>query len=236
MTGGLQWQVFLREYESGHTYLGWLVSAWGWTLAVAGGGLAVALAVGAAVGVARTTPVRWLAALGDAWTELFRNVPLLVQVFLWYYALPAFFPALQSVPGFLLVVLALGFYTSGRVSEQVKAGIQAIPGGQRGAGLALGLTLAQTYRHVLLPRALRILMPPLTSEAMAIVKNSSVAFAVSIPDLTMFAMQAQEETSRGIEIYAGVTAVYFATALAVGRIAGLIERRLRVPGLAGAKA
>jgi glutamate/aspartate transport system permease protein len=234
MNGGLHWQVFLQDYEDGHTYLSWLVSAWGWTIAVALGGLAVALAAGTVAGIARTTPVRALALAGDAWTEAFRNVPLLVQVFLWYYALPAFVPALQAVPGYLMVVLALGFYTSGRISEQVKAGILAIPAGQRGAALALGLTLPQAYRHVLLPRAIRLLMPPLTSEAMAIVKNSSVAFAVSIPELTMFAMQAQEETARGIEIYAAVTAVYFASALAVARLAGLVERALRVPGLAGA--
>ena len=146
--------------------------------------------------------------------------------------LPQIFPALQKLPILLLVVFALGFFTSARVAEQVKAGIQALPRGQRMAGLAMGLTLAQTYRHVLLPMALRIVVPPLTSESMNIIKNSAVAFAVSIAELTMFAMQAQEETSRGVEIYLAVTGLYFLSALVVNRVAGLIERAMRVPGLA----
>ncbi|MEP6502587.1 MAG: amino acid ABC transporter permease [Betaproteobacteria bacterium] len=236
MNDAWQWQVFLRPYDGVHTYLGWMMSAWGWTLAVSLCALLVALVAGTAVGVARTVATGWIAFVGDAWTELFRNVPLLVQVFIWYYVLPTLVPALQAAPPFALVVLALGVYTSARIAEQVKAGIQAIAGGQRLASLALGLTAAQTYRHVLLPHAARILLPPLTSEAMAIVKNSSVAFAVSIPDLTMFAMQAQEETARGVEIYLGVTALYGVSSLAVNRIARWLELRLQVPALMGARA
>jgi len=236
LNGSWQWQIFLREYGGGKTYLGWMFSAWGWTLSVALSALVVSLLVGSMVGVARTAPMRWLVLLGDAWTELFRNIPLLVQVFLWYLALPALLPILKAVPSFVLVVLALGFYTSARISEQVRAGIQSLPKGQRLAGLAIGLTLLQTYQYVLLPHAYRILIPPLTSEAMNIVKNSSVAFAVSIPELTMFAMQAQEETSRGIEIYLAVTVLYFVSAFAVNRIAAVIEKKMRIPGMFGAKA
>ena len=171
--------------------------------------------------------------LGNAWTELFRNIPLLVQVFLWYYVLPQLIPPLKQVSSFVLMVLALGFFTSARVAEQVKAGIQALPKGQRYAGLAMGLTLPQTYRYVLLPMALRIVIPPLTSESMNIVKNSSVAFAISIAELTMFARQAGEETSRNIEIYLAVTALYFLSAFIISRVALFIERRLQVPGMIG---
>jgi len=117
----------------------------------------------------------------------------------------------------------------------VRAGIQSLPKGQTYAGLATGLTRLQTYRYVLLPMAFRIIIPPLTSESMNIIKNTSVAFAVSIAELTMFAMQAQEETSRGVEIYLAVTLLYFVSAFAVNRIAALIERRVQVPGLLGAK-
>ena len=140
----------------------------------------------------------------------------------------------RSLPSFVMVVAALGFFTSARVAEQVRAGIQSLPRGQRYAGLALGLTLPQTYRFVLLPMAFRIILPPLTSEAMNIVKNSSVAFAVSVSELTLFAMQAQEETSRGMEIYLAVTLLYAASAFAVNRVFALIERRLRVPGFIAA--
>ncbi len=226
-----EWQVFLQQTGGGQTYLRWLMSAWGWTLSVAACSLVVALLVGTLMGIARTTPSRALVFLGNAWTELFRNIPLLVQVFLWYHVIPSLFTSLRSLPSFVLVVFALGFFTSSRISEQVKAGIQALPKGQRYAGLALGLTLAQTYRYVLLPMAFRIVIPPLTSEAMNIIKNSSVAFAVSIAELTMFAMQAQEETARGIEIYLAVTGLYFISAFAVNRAALVLESRVQVPGL-----
>ncbi len=228
------WRVFLDDTGGGRTYLAWMFSAWGWTLSVAAGGLVIALVVGSLMGILRTTPSRLLVFIGDAWTELFRNVPLLVQLFIWYHVIPSIFLSLRSVPSFVLVVFALGFFTSARVAEQVRAGIQALPKGQRYAGLAMGFTLPQTYRYILLPMAYRIVIPPLTSESMNIIKNSSVAFAVSISELTMFAMQAQEETSRGIEIYLAVTALYFVSAFAVNRLALLLENRLAIPGAAAA--
>jgi glutamate/aspartate transport system permease protein len=242
------WQVFCKStLEETHysscfgpngdtTYFQWLLSAWGWTLSVAVLALIVALVAGSLIGILRTTPHKGLVFFGNTWTEGFRNEPLLVQVFIWYHVLPSIFISLRSVPSFILVVFALGFFTSARISEQVKAGIEALPKGQRYAGLAMGLTLPQTYRYVLMPMAFRIVLPPLTSEAMNIVKNSSVAFAVSIAELTMFAMQAQEETSRGIEIYLAVTALYFVSAFAINRLALFIEQRIRVPGTLGAPA
>jgi len=239
------WQVFCKNTIDGEviprcfgsggdiTYLDWMLSAWGWTLSVALLALVVALLVGSLMGIFRTTPSKPLVWLGNGWTELFRNIPLLVQIFLWYHVVPSLIPPLKDVPSFVLVVLGLGFFTSARIAEQVKAGIQSLPKGQRYAGLAVGLTLPQTYRYVLLPMAFRIVIPPLTSESMNIVKNSSVAFAVSIAELTMFAMQAQEETSRGIEIYLAVTALYFISAFSINRLAKFIEGRVQVPGMIG---
>ena len=225
------WQVFLQDDGSGRTYLEWLLEAWRWTLAVAGASWLVALLVGALVGTVRTLPHSpWLVRLGHAWVELFRNIPLLVQIFLWYFVVPKVIPAFQQVPGFVLVVFGLGFFTSARIAEQVRAGIQALPRGQRYAALAMGFTTWQSYRYVLLPMAFRIILPPLTSESMNLLKNSSVAFAVSIAELTMFAMQAQEETSRGIEIYLAVTALYALSAFAVNRVFAFIEKKARIPG------
>jgi glutamate/aspartate transport system permease protein len=233
--GKWDWQVFLQDTGGGQTYLQWMMSAWGWTMSVAVLALIVALVVGSLMGILRTTPSKGLVFIGNAWTELFRNIPLLVQIFLWYHVIPSIFLSLRAVPSFVLVVFALGFFTSARISEQVRAGIQSLPQGQTYAGLATGLTRIQTYRYVLLPMAYRIIIPPLTSESMNIIKNTSVAFAVSIAELTQFAMQAQEETSRGVEIYLAVTGLYFVSAFAVNRIAALIERKVQVPGLLGAK-
>jgi len=243
--GNWDWQVFCKNTIDGEvmprcfgsggdiTYLQWMLSAWGWTISISLLALVVAVVVGSLMGILRTTPSKTLILIGNAWTELFRNIPLLVQIFLWYHVIPSLFLPLQKVPSFLLVVLALGFFTSARIAEQVKAGIESLSKGQRYAGLAIGLTLPQTYRFVLLPMAFRIVIPPLTSESMNIIKNSSVAFAVSISELTMFAMQAQEETSRGIEIYLAVSLLYFVSAFAVNRVALFIENRVQVPGMIG---
>jgi glutamate/aspartate transport system permease protein len=225
------WQVFLQDDGSGRTYLEWMLEAWRWTLAVAGTSWLVAMVVGALVGTLRTLPDRpALVRLANAWVELFRNIPLLVQIFLWYFVVPKIIPAFQQVPGFVLVVFGLGFFTSARIAEQFRAGIQALPRGQRYAALAMGFTTWQSYRYVILPMAFRIILPPLTSESMNLLKNSSVAFAVSIAELTMFAMQAQEETSRGIEIYLAVTALYALSAFAVNRVFAFIEKKMRIPG------
>ena len=231
------WQVFLADDGSGRTYLEWMFEAWRWTLAVAGASWVVAMVSGVLIGTLRTLPQQpWLVRLGNVWVEVFRNIPLLVQIFLWYFVLPKIFPALQQLSGFVLVVFALGFFTSARIAEQFRAGIQALPKGQRLAAMAMGFSTWQSYRYVILPMAFRIVLPPLTSESMNLLKNSSVAFAVSIAELTMFALQAQEETSRGIEIYLAVTAAYALSAFVVNRVFAFIERRTRIPGFIAAGA
>ncbi len=227
----LAWQVFLEDDGGGRTYLEWMFDAWGWTLSVAGSAWVVAMVAGVLMGTLRTLPNSpgW-SRFANAWVELFRNIPVLVQIFIWYFVLPKAFPVMQQVPGFLLVVLGLGFFTSARIAEQVRAGIQALPRGQRYAAMAMGFTTWQSYRYVLLPMAFRIIWPPLTSESMNLLKNSSVAFAVSIAELTMYAMQVQEETSRGVEVYLAVTALYAASAFAVNRVMAFVEKRIQVPG------
>jgi glutamate/aspartate transport system permease protein len=242
----LEWQVFCLDtidktpvagcFGSGgakgtQTYLDWLISAWGQTVMVAALSLVVALVVGSLVGIIRTLPDSpWLTRIGNWWVELFRNIPLLVQIFLWYHVMPVLIPAFANMPKLALVVMGLGLFTSARIAEQVRAGVQALPRGQRYAAMAMGFTTPQYYRYVLLPMAYRIIMPPLTSECMNIFKNSSVAYAVSVTELTFFAQQAGEETSRGIEIYMAVTALYVISAFAINRIMAFIEKRVRVPG------
>jgi glutamate/aspartate transport system permease protein len=238
------WEVFCRNTSDATivepmcwakgpdiTYFEWMIHAWGWTLSVALCAWVISITVGFLIGTVRTLPNSPVATrLANGWVELFRNIPILVQLFLWYFVVPKAFPFFQQVPGFLLVIFALGFFTSARIAEQVRAGIQSMPRGQRYAGMALGFTTWQTYRYVLLPMAFRIILPPLTSESMNLLKNSSVAFAVSIAELTWFATQAQEETSRGIEIYLGVTVLYALSAFAVNRLFAVIEKRMRIPG------
>jgi glutamate/aspartate transport system permease protein len=242
----MEWQVFCQDtiertvvagcFGSGgangtQTYLDWLIAAWGQTVLVAALSLVVALVVGSVIGTLRTLPDSpLLVRIGNVWVEFFRNIPLLVQIFLWYHVVPVLIPVFADTPKLVLVVMGLGLFTSSRIAEQVRAGIQALPRGQRYAGMALGFTTPQYYRYVLLPMAFRIIVPPLTSEAMNIFKNSSVAFAVSITELTFFAQQAGEETSRGIEVYLAVTALYVVSAFTINRAMAFIEKRVRVPG------
>jgi len=141
----------------------------------------------------------------------------------------------QDMPAkeFITASICLGLFTSSRVAEQVRAGIQSLSHGQWMAGLAMGFTLPQTYRHVLLPSALRMVIPPLTSEFMNVFKNSSVAFAIGVMELTFQARQMQEDSEQGIETFLAVTTLYFLCAMSANRIMHLIETRTRIPGTIG---
>lgn len=243
MSYNWHWGIFLEQVKGGdETYLDWLIAGLGWTVAVSFTAWVIALLVGAAIGTVRTAPYRWLARTGDAYVELFRNVPLLVQLFLWFFVVPELLPAdlalwvKQEMPAkeFVTAATALGLFTAARIAEQVRAGIQSLARGQGQAGLALGLTLPQTYRYVLLPMAFRIIIPPLTSEFMNVFKNSSLAFAIGVFELTFVARQMQEDSEQGIETYLAVTLLYFLCAFAANRAMALIEKRARVPGFIAA--
>jgi len=215
------------------TYLQWVLHAWGWTLLVSAVALLIALVVGLSIGIMRTLPNRAVALVGEAWVEFFRNIPLVAQLLIWYHVAPALFPPLRGVPEVALACIGLGLFTSARIAEQVKAGILTLPKGQRYAGLAVGLTLSQTYRYVILPVALRVIVPPLTSESMNIIKNSSVASFISVTELVYFAQQAGEETAMPITMYLAVTVLYFISAFTINRFAAYAERAVRLPGAVG---
>jgi His/Glu/Gln/Arg/opine family amino acid ABC transporter permease subunit len=236
------WHFFTRQVQAGEeTYVDWLLTGLGWTLACSLSAWIIAFALGTLVGVLRTSRHRGLVALAAAWVELFRNIPLLVQMFLWFFVVPELLPrelslwVKQDMPAkeFVTATLCLGLFTSARVAEQVRAGIESLPRGQREAALALGLNPLQAYRHVLLPRALRIVLAPLTSELMNTFKNSSVAYAIGLMELTFQARQMQEDSEQGIETYLAVTLLYFACAFIANRGMAWIERRTRVPGMIG---
>src|SRR6476620_4381043 len=212
-----------------------MLSAWGWTLSVAVLALIVARLVGSIMGILRTTPSKALVSIGNAWTELFRNIPLLVQIFLWYHVIPSIFTSLRAVPSFVLVVFAIGFFTSARISEQVRAGIQSLPRGQRYAGLALGLTLPQTYTYVLLPMTFRIMLHPLTSEFLHTIKNSAVALTIGLMELTARARSMQEFSFQVFEAFTAATIIYIVINIIVTFAMRYVEQRVSVPGLIGAK-
>jgi glutamate/aspartate transport system permease protein len=238
-----QWSVYLQPAADGSgSWLAYLLGGLGWTLATALAAWVIALAIGTVVGILRTTPYVWVVRAGNVYVEIFRNIPLLVQMFLWYFVLPEILPrqlgdAMKQIAppwgSYLPAVLCLGIYTSVRVAEQVRAGIQSLPRGQLMAGTALGLTLPQTYRYVLLPMAFRIILPPLTSEFLNVIKNSSVALTIGLLELTGRARAMQEFTFKVFEAFAAATVIYLLTNLVVVLLMRALERRVRVPGFIG---
>ncbi len=246
----MEWKVFLDQAPSGGmTYLGWLMSGVMWTMLVSIAAWIIAFTLGSLLGVARTTPVKWLSLPATIYVEIFRNIPLLVQMFLWYFVMPELVPAtlgdwlkgtypnLISLPfaqfslwEFTAAVLCLGLYTASRVAEQVRAGIESLPKGQTNAGLAMGFTLPQVYKHVLLPMAFRLIIPPMTSEFLTIFKNSSTALTIGVLELTAQSRQISEYTFKTFEAFTAATLLYVIITLTVIFLMRLLENRLRVPG------
>jgi glutamate/aspartate transport system permease protein len=239
------WEVFLQPAASGETtYLGWMLAGLETTVALSLSAWAMALVFGAVAGVLRTVPSRLWSGLATAYVELFRNVPLLVQLFSWYFVLPELLPETwgnaykQMNPfaqQFLAAFVCLGFFTSARVCEQVRSGIESLPRGQRNAGLALGFTLPQTYRYVMLPMAFRLIVPPLTSEFLNIFKNSAVASTIGLLELAAQGRQLVDYTAQPYESFIAVTAFYMLINIAVMMAMRTLERKVRVPGYIGSK-
>lgn len=239
------WAIFFEPTPTGDdTYLGWLLLGLKWTVTLSLPAWLMALLLGSLIGVLRTVPSKTLSALAAAYVEIFRNVPLLVQLFIWYFVLPELLPtelgdALKQthplLQQFIAALLCLGFFTSARVAEQVRSGIGSLPGGQREAGLAMGLTLTQTYRFVLLPVAFRIIVPPLTSEFLNVFKNSAVASTIGLIELSRQSQQLVDYTAQPYESFIAVTVLYFALNFLVMLFMRWVEARARVPGLIGSK-
>lgn len=232
------WRIFWEASPEGvGTYLDTLW--WGllWTLQTALLAWVMALVLGAIIGTLRTMPNKLVVRLANGYVELFRNIPLLVQMFLWYFVLPELLPVsagnwLKSLPNaaFVTAVISLGFFTSARVAVQVSAGINSLPRGQTLAGTALGLTLPQTYRHVLLPMAFRIVIPPLTNEFLNVIKNSAVALTIGLMELTARARSMSEFSFQVFEAFTAATIIYIAVNICVVFLMHRIEKRLAVPG------
>ncbi len=239
------WEVFLQPSATGEgTYLSWLLEGLKWTVTLSLSAWMIALIIGSIIGVLRTVPNRWLGLVAAAYVEVFRNVPLLVQLFIWYFVLPELLPhgmgdAFKQMnplaQQFVSALVCLGFFTAARVAEQVRSGINSLPRGQKNAGLAMGFTLPQVYRHVLLPMAYRIIVPPLTSEFLNIFKNSAVATTIGLIELSRQAQQLVDFTAQPYEAFIAVTLLYVLINVTVMFLMRQVEQKVRVPGFIGGK-
>lgn len=219
-------------------YLGWFADGLKWTILVSVCGWILAFVVGSAIGIARTLPSRHARVFALSYVSLFRNIPLLVQMFLWFFVLPELLPSAAGrwlkrdlpTPELYSAILCLGFFTAARVAEQLRSGIQAIRVGQSQAALALGMTSAQTYRYVLLPNAYRTIIPVLTSEFLTIFKNSSVALTIGVAEITAQSRRIAEYTFHSYEAFAVATAIYIGITSTCILLMRFIEKRSYVPG------
>jgi glutamate/aspartate transport system permease protein len=237
------WHIFFEPDPSGNgTYLDLLLSGLRVTIETALSAWAIALLSGTIVGVLRTLPSKAASWFGFCYVEFFRNMPLLVQLFLWFFVLPELLPPswglwLKQMPNapFYTAAIGIGLFMSARVAEQLRAAIGALPRGQKFAGTALGLTTVQVYRYVLLPMAFRIVMPPLTSEFLNTIKNTSVAITIGLLELTGEARSMQEFSFQVFEAFTAATVLYLLINVVVVIAMRLLERGLAVPGYISGK-
>jgi glutamate/aspartate transport system permease protein len=232
------WRIFFEPAPNGTgTYLDMLLSGLVLTIETALCAWIIALAFGSVIGVLRTLPSKTASWVGFAYVEFFRNMPLLVQLFIWFFVLPELLPRawglwMKQMPHapFYTAAIGIGLFMSARVAEQTRAGINSLPRGQKLAATALGLTTAQAYRYVLLPMAFRIIMPPLTSEFLSTIKNTSVAITIGLIELTGEARAMQEFSFQVFEAFTAATVLYLAVNIVVVTAMRLLERAVAVPG------
>ncbi|WP_024520284.1 amino acid ABC transporter permease [Bradyrhizobium sp. Tv2a-2] len=219
-------------------YLSWLLQGLGVTVALSCLAWAIALPLGTLVGSLRTGPYRAIRLLCAWYVQAFRNVPLIVQMFLWFFVFPEVVPKAVGfflkrqlpIPEFTMGCLCLALYTSARIAEIIRSGLEAAGNGPRNAALASGMTYYQAYRYVLLPMSFRLTMPPLTSEFLAIFKNSSVALTIGVLELTAQSHQVESFTFQGFEAFTAATVLYALISWACLGIAGAVNRQLSNAG------
>lgn len=236
------WGVLFQSTGVGNEqYWQWLLSGFGWLLLIGGLAWLIALSVGTVLGIMRTLPSKIAQRIGTAYVTLFRNVPLLVQLFFWFYVVPTWLtPSLQkwwfqdlqpTTTAMISATIGLGLFTAARITEQVRTGIQSLPKGQTNAAYAMGFSIPQVYRYVLLPQAFRVILPPLSSELTNCFKNASVASLVGVMELISQTKTISEYTQNNLEAYTYATIIYLLFNLTLIFLMGRLEKRLRIPGL-----
>ncbi|MET5489581.1 amino acid ABC transporter permease [Klebsiella variicola] len=232
-------EILLQTAPDGELYLSWIMSGLLWTLTLALSSAVISFGLGVVIGISRSSENLLLNIVGRLYVQLFRNIPLIVQMFLAYFVLPDLLPyalgnAIKQMGppwgSFVPALICLSLYTGARIAEQVKAGLTSLPRGQKEASDAIGLGVLQRYGSILLPQALRIIMPTLTSEAMGVFKNTSVALTIGLLELTAQAQQISEFTYETFAAFFASTVCYGLLAFIIWGGMSFIERKVYVPG------
>ncbi|KRV49070.1 amino acid ABC transporter permease [Wenjunlia vitaminophila] len=183
------------------------------------------LAIGVLVAAARVSPVRSLRAAATGYVELFQNIPLLVWLLLFVFALPE---VGVIFPLFTTAVIVLALYEAAYMAEAIRSGINSVGRGQAEAARSLGLTTPQTLRHVVLPQALRSVVQPIGNVLIALTMNTSLAAAVGVVELTHAANEVNLAEAQPIPVFVGAGLAYMAVTLTIGLTTGLIERKVAI--------
>lgn len=231
-------------------YLGWLVDGLWMTLQLSAVVAVLSTLLGVVVAAARSSRLPWLLLPAGSFLSVFRNTPLLVQLFFWYFGVSGLLPdgsvewlnAVHSValgpyltltwPSFelLCAIFGLSLYSAAYVSEEIRAGMRGVAEAQRLAAAALGLDRWQGLRYVILPQAIRIALPPLLGQYMNIVKNTSLTMAIGLAELSYTSRQVEAQTFKTFQAF-GVATLFYIAAIALIETAGqLLQRRQRLAG------
>lgn len=219
-------QVVSGEYGQ------WILSGLGVTLQISGVSIILSLVLGTVIAVMRLSKVKPLVWFAASFTEFFRNTPLLVQIFFWYFGSYSVLP--EAVNQWLYArdfefacgVIALTFYTAAFIAEEIRSGIFSIPKNQLEASRACGLSFLQAMAYVILPQAFRVIIPPLISQFLNLIKNSSLVMTIGVMDLTYMARQIEAHTFHGFEAFTVATLIYLTISLIVSLGVNLYNRRV----------
>ena len=232
MSYNFDWSVLWRGQSAV-----WLLQGLVTTLELSFAAWVLAITLGIISGALRTAsfrPLRWIATF---YVEFFRNVPLLVWMFFWYFAVPPLLPKViqdwlyEHSAEFWAGVLALGVYHGARFSEVIRAGIQSIPKTQYEAAVSTGLSVSRAYRWIIIPIALRLIIPPGTNETLNLLKNSSVALTIGVAELTFQTRQIETYTAKAFEALTAGTLIYLVLCLTIAFVMRHVERRVAIPGM-----
>ena len=216
-------------------YFDWLVSGLKVTLALSAVAVIASFVLGLLVAIARLAPARPLRALAAAYVEFFRNTPLVVQVFFWYFGSFTFLPAgLNDWLNnhnfeFAAAAIALSIYTSAFIAEDLRSGVLAVPREQMEAARSAGFSYLAAMRRVILPQAVRLTVPPLVNQFLNLTKNSSLAMTIGVAELTYQARQVESYTFKGFEAFTAATVVYLGLSFVITALVAAYDRAVLNP-------
>jgi polar amino acid transport system permease protein len=212
----------------------WLVSGFLLSLRLTLVTLLLSLPIAAATALCRLSSVPALRWLGTCFVEGIRNIPLLVHLLFWYFAMPELLPEAarnwlyEHDPESVCAVIALTLYTASYMAEDIRSGIRAVPGTQLEAARALGFSFLSSMRRVVLPQALRIVVPPLISQTLNLWKNTSIATVIGTSELMYQAQRVETASFRGVETFSVTTLAYLSVSLTITALAAWFQHRFPV--------